>query len=116
MTFFSNNLEDNYSSGGNSYDEEGANRRRGGTGYPGQGQGQGQPVDQGGYGTGIGQSWSPGILGLGLGLGEGGKPSYTRDFGTYIGRLKPQAHGIAGLVSGFENTVRIQIRTCIQKQ
>jgi len=87
-------LEDSYSSVGSSYDEEGANRRRGGaSSYPG----QGLPVDQGGYGSGAGQPWYPGV-----GLVESLKTSYTRDFGTYIGRLKPQAHGIAGLVSKLD--------------
>jgi hypothetical protein len=41
-----------------------------------------------------GQPWYPGA-----GFIDTVKTSYTRDFGTYIGRLKPQAHGIAGSVS-----------------
>ena len=33
------------------------------------------------------------------------KVTYTRDFGTYIGRLRPMAHGISGSVSNFYTPV-----------
>ena len=41
------------------------------------------------------------------------KVTYTRDFGTYIGRLRPMAHGISGSVSDFFTTLVCRKQTTL---